>query len=712
MARIIEARAVISAQDKTGGVFAAIGRKMAEVARASARANAVASRGAEIAEAQGRATIAAGRRTRADAVVPRAAPQRGRSLGSAEGLGAYAVGGLAGIGAYDLGRKAIAANAAQQHERVRMESSGMSAVDMLHAELEASKLSKDNPAFSQTDVMHMLRNARSVVGSYEEAAHIMEPMLKLRTVALGANPHNAAALSEDFDKLIKGMEIKGVTQDLPKFTRYMDGMAKAINTFGDTLRPTDYYEMFKYGRQATTNLSEKYMNSVAPTLAQELGGSSAGTAQAAFFRAIVGGKMSNLATNELDKVGLLDPSKIVRTKTGNVKGVGPGGVMGSKLAAENPYEWVQQYLLPAFKKAGITDPHDIQERIARVFSNQVAAQMVGIFATQQGRIEKDARLQEGARGLESAKDINRKDPLVAWEAFKAQATNLATVIGGMEAAAGAMNNAAVAMGTLADYFKQGQAVPEGERSKYIATGVEEALAKPIRKMLGLDLDSGRQLDLDVSNRKQALSDQAEALERQRSREDNPFNRWASGPKAFETSQRELRERQAALEDERVGLTNAQGQIQALRDRYVAGQKPLDDIRRLGIHGDGGGPVGGFGAGGAAFGFGPRGTAWDIPLPPPRPADLSGSTGAPDAIKSAIAGATFTAALSAVVSGEATIVVKVEAGSALLSAVAEARGAARLTGQLTANGPGGTGRSSPDAAPGSTGVDNAGRSGGM
>ena len=71
------------------------------------------------------------------------------------------------------------------------------------------------------------------------------------------------------------MEIKGVTQDLPKFTRYMDGMAKAINTFGDTLRPTEYYEMFKYGRQATTNLSEKYMNTVAPTLAQELGGSSA-----------------------------------------------------------------------------------------------------------------------------------------------------------------------------------------------------------------------------------------------------------------------------------------------------------------------------------------------------------------------------------------------------------------------------------------------------
>lgn len=58
--------------------------------------------------------------------------------------------------------------------------------------------------------------------------------------------------------------------------------------------------------------------------------------------------------------------------------------------------------------------------------------------------------------------------------------------------------------------------------------------------------------------------------------------------------------------------------------------------------------------------------------------------------------------SAEVTGEATITVRVEAGSELLRAVESAKSSARLTGQLTQNGPGSTGKSSPDAGTGRTG----------
>jgi hypothetical protein len=75
-------------------------------------------------------------------------------------------------------------------------------------------------------------------------------------------------------------------------------MAKALNVFGDTLRPTDYYEMFKYGRAATNALSDDFMLKTAPTLAQELGGSSAGKALSSFYTQFVGGKMSNKAVEQ------------------------------------------------------------------------------------------------------------------------------------------------------------------------------------------------------------------------------------------------------------------------------------------------------------------------------------------------------------------------------------------------------------------------------
>jgi hypothetical protein len=44
-----------------------------------------------------------------------------------------------------------------------------------------------------------------------------------------------------------------------------------------------------------------------------LGGSSAGKALSSFYTQFVGGKMSNKAVEELEKFGLLDPSKIIKT---------------------------------------------------------------------------------------------------------------------------------------------------------------------------------------------------------------------------------------------------------------------------------------------------------------------------------------------------------------------------------------------------------------
>jgi hypothetical protein len=67
--------------------------------------------------------------------------------------------------------------------------------------------------------------------------------------------------------------------------------------------------------------------------------------------------------------------------------------------------------------------------------------------------------------------------------------------------------------------------------------------------------------------------------------------------------------------------------------------------------------------------------------------------------------------SADVKGEATVTVKIEAGSTLLQAVEQARSAMKPAGTLQANGARSTGRSSPDAtAPVSSGRSTMGDSG--
>ncbi len=136
-------------------------------------------------------------------------------------------------------------------------------------------------------------------------------------------------------------------------------------------------------------------------------------ALASFRQTLVGGKMTNKAAEQFVKLGLIDPAAVIKTKTGSVKGVRPGGIVGADLASENPFEWVQKYLKPALDKKGITDPNRISEMLAHLFGNRFSEQMANILLNQQQRILKDRGLIEHAPGSEATDKLRAADPKVA-----------------------------------------------------------------------------------------------------------------------------------------------------------------------------------------------------------------------------------------------------------------------------------------------------------
>lgn len=407
MGTILEALAVIKGKDATGGAFDAVAAKINRISRAANALNRDVQKQlsmAAVAERQ------AGRMERATSMIG-----AGAKMAATYG-GAHL--------AIKTVERAARVAAAQAHEETRMRVAGMKDSEIKDAEDLSGALSMKYPALAKTDIMHAARNARSIVGSFEEAAEILEPMMKLKVIAFGAHPEKVDELNEEFDKLIKGEEIKGITQNLPRFVHGMDMMARAVNVFGDTLRPTDFYETVKYSRQAAVPLSDRFMLETAPTLAQELGGSGTGKALSTFYGTVIGGKMKDVAAREFVKYGLADPDKIVKTKTGAVKGLLPNGIKEGRLASEDPYAWVNDVFLPALAKQGVTDPKEIQDHIATMFRDSTAAQMVGIFATQQKRIEKDWDLIRKAHGLEAADEFQKSDPKVIRKAISSQADNV------------------------------------------------------------------------------------------------------------------------------------------------------------------------------------------------------------------------------------------------------------------------------------------------
>jgi hypothetical protein len=274
----------------------------------------------------------------------------------------------------------------QAHEAVRAQASGMTPGEVASDEKLSHELAAKYPSIPESEHMNVLRNIRSIVGDYQGAAGLADEVAQLRVVAMGANVKaSPEELSEEFDQLVKGIEIKGATQDPKEFHQYMEGIAKGLNAFGDTLKPVEYYQMFKYGRQATPMLSDQFMLETAPELAQELKGSSYGRAVSAFNRAIVAGHDPHDTFRALNEWGLLKEENLDRTKTGEIKGLKPGAhIEGWETAQTNPNTWVREYLLPALSAHGITDKQDVSAAIGRVFENQMAAQMVSILATQQG----------------------------------------------------------------------------------------------------------------------------------------------------------------------------------------------------------------------------------------------------------------------------------------------------------------------------------------
>ena len=72
-----------------------------------------------------------------------------------------------------------------------------------------------------------------------------------------------------------------------------------------------------------------------------------------------------------------------------------GGIVGSEYlrpGQTDPYQWVNNVLLPHLAAKGVTDPAKIQEVIAAIASQTTTAQMMAIFATQQARILRIRRL--------------------------------------------------------------------------------------------------------------------------------------------------------------------------------------------------------------------------------------------------------------------------------------------------------------------------------
>jgi hypothetical protein len=230
-----------------------------------------------------------------------------------------------------------------------------------------------------------------------------------------------------------------------------------------------------------------------PALMMVLGGSRAGTGEAATYQEFRNGQMTEVTANMLKKYGLLD--KDAAWEGGRVHDMSKH-LKGSGVFDHNPVEWAREILIPLLEKQGITDPVKQAQAISEFSGKQTTAGFLGEIVRAIMAINKEAGNIQHTRS-DSFEMFQANDPSQAMRNFDAAWHNLLTSLGDAASgdAAKALNAVAQAMNELAAWARRNQGLAKtlteaagGLGAVATAVGALSTaifLAGPALKLLGI-----------------------------------------------------------------------------------------------------------------------------------------------------------------------------------------------------------------------------------
>lgn len=344
------------------------------------------------------------------------------------------IAGATGVFGLHLINKTLPPAKEYVHQLAQMNVAGMKQAEIAKSIAAAWAQGGKIPTQSAAMNLEMIKELRSVVGSTSEAINALPTVAKLQAVL--SNVKGVTDARGTAFEVAKTLDIRGASMDPRRFEMEAQAMVKAIVAGGGTIGVKDFFSAAKYGRTAATGWNNEFMYEILPTLIQEMktgsgsgGAGGPGNALMSAYQAIVAGQMTKKSLTLFNQLGLVDPSRVVWNKVGDVKGVLPGGIRGSDLFQANPFAWSQQVLMPALKAAGIVDPKQQQQYIAQLFGNRTASFVMSQMALQPDKFRRDQGLIRGAMGLEAYQKLLKNDPYMAEQALTAQWTDAKTQLG-------------------------------------------------------------------------------------------------------------------------------------------------------------------------------------------------------------------------------------------------------------------------------------------
>ncbi|MBR0907023.1 hypothetical protein [Bradyrhizobium liaoningense] len=354
------------------------------------------------------------------------------------------IAGGVGSGAYAasrIGRAGIEAAAISQRESARDYLAGMSDADSQRIRDEALRISGRFPSVDASTMHERLRDTAMSTRSVDKALELSDVIAQGTTVLQSLKGKDQAI--EEGRKFFSALDVLGKNMDPKEVKELFNGYIKALGVEGADMDLGGALTFARQSRAAGGILSNRFLMTTAPGLARDLGDPQLGTALASALSQNIGGRATKASKEAQQEWGLRDKN---------------GRFLDSRLAMTDPDKWAWERLIPALQKKGVdvNDNVKVSEVLSKLFSNRVVGDVFSKLITQREQYQAKAGQYAKAPGLEAAAQLPVKDPFVAYEAVFAQLRNLATQAPVMDAAASGLNKISGSIASLNDAVGQGE----------------------------------------------------------------------------------------------------------------------------------------------------------------------------------------------------------------------------------------------------------------
>ncbi|SFO25875.1 hypothetical protein SAMN05216330_102439 [Bradyrhizobium sp. Ghvi] len=519
---------------------------------------------------------------------------------------------------------------------------GMSDQEVSEGGAIADAISSRFPSISRTEVLDYLRSNAARLGSWERSKEVAEPYARalIANKLSGGDEHEMEGVVRALEGMGKANTSGQLVSGLNAFAR-----AKAAN-------PDYTGEQFRADMAAASSskygLSKDYLENVFPVLASHTTGF--GNKLSTGLSALVGGRMTKQSKARLKEAGLLGDD---------------GKLLDEEGYIANNFEWTQKHIKPLLEKRGVHFGEDMSEDdkgkvvsfLAKAFSARNAADLIATNLLDEPLVEKMRHRQ--TRGLEDMDRLQKKDPSLVWEGMMNQLKDAGVAMAKLGPVVDGLNEASSILGRFTKFAETGVLPTDSPYGRWMAAQRESGFLAPHEAI-------GEQ------NRRDLLKAQLTELDQELS----------PGYGLDEASARVLRlkrfDRQIALDQSENLRTMPPLYSQEEMDRW-------QEIARERSRGE------------AYSRIGKPGEP-EVPLPRAR-----NETGAMPPVQP-LEGAEQRVSVDGRVEGTVDGTFIVKAGDQLISIYEQMKKAISVVGSLSSNGPGSTGKSSPDANAPATGLN--------